>query len=72
MHVQFSPLMSYFTAQTARVNGELWYILGPQEGEPSASSFYHEILHYVVDPLTEKQEAALTRLEELFMLVEDK
>lgn len=51
MHVQFSPLMLYYTSQTVKVNGEIWFIFGPQDSDPSPSSFYHEALHYVIDPL---------------------
>jgi hypothetical protein len=71
IHVQFSPLMLYYTAQKVVVNGELWLIFGPQESEPSAASYYHEALHEVVDPITEKNEKSLTRLNELFELTKD-
>jgi hypothetical protein len=52
IHFQFCPLMLYFTGQTIKVNGEIWIIAGPQEGEPDESSFYHEALHHVISPLT--------------------
>jgi hypothetical protein len=66
MHVVFSPLMSYFTAQTDRVNGEIYFIFGPQESKPSPSSFYHEALHHVTDPLVEKHHTLAERLGGLF------
>jgi hypothetical protein len=70
MHVVFSPLMSYFTAQTDRVNGEIYFIFGPQECKPSPSSFYHEALHHVTDPLAEKYHALTERLSGLFALAD--
>jgi hypothetical protein len=72
IHVQFSPLMPYFTAQQATVNNELWLIFGPQEGETSASSYYHEVLHEVVNPITESNPSSLTKLDPLFQLLKDK
>jgi hypothetical protein len=70
MHVVFSPLMSYFTAQTDQVNGEIYFIFGPQEGKPSPSSFYHEALHHVTGPLTEKYQKQTERLTVLFALAD--
>jgi hypothetical protein len=70
MHVVFSPLMSYFTAQTDQVNGEIYFIFGPQEGKPSPSSFYHEALHHVTDPLAEKYHKLTERLGGLFALAD--
>lgn len=65
IHFQFSPLMLYFTAWTMKINGEMWIVAGPQEGEPDPSAFYHEALHFVVEPLTEKHSAEVARLSEL-------
>jgi hypothetical protein len=65
MQVVFSPLMSYFTAQTLQINGEIYFIFGPQEGKPSPSSFYHEALHHVTDPLAEKYHTLTERLSGL-------
>jgi hypothetical protein len=70
MHVVFSPLMSYFTAQTDQVNGEIYFIFGPQEGMPSPSSFYHEALHHVTGPLTEKHQNQTERLTGLSALAD--
>ena len=69
IHVVFSPLMSYFTAQNDNVNGELYLILGPQVSEPSAADFYHEALHQVLTPLTSRLDSSATsRLADLFVL----
>jgi hypothetical protein len=70
MHVVFSPLMLYFTAQTDQVNGEIYFIFGPQEGKPSPSSFYHEALHHVTDPLTEEYHKLTERLSGLIALAD--
>jgi hypothetical protein len=61
VHFQSMPLMLYFTAWTAKVNGEMWIVGGPQEGEPDASAFYHETLHHVVGPLVEKYTSEIDR-----------
>lgn len=69
IHVLYSPLMSYYTAQTDKVNGEIFLVLGPQDSKPSTASFYHEALHHVVTPLTEKLDSATTkRFDQLFKL----
>lgn len=65
IHFQFSPLMLYFTAWTMKVNGELWIVAGPQEGEPGASTFYHEALHSVVGPLSERYSHQVNNLSGL-------
>jgi hypothetical protein len=69
IHFQFCPLMLYFTGQTVKVNGEIWIIAGPQEGEPSESSFYHEALHHVISPLTATIDSTTAqRFADLFAL----
>ena len=70
MHVVFSPLMLYFTSQTDQANREIYFIIGPQEGKPSPSSFYHEALHHVTGPLTEKYQKQTERLSGLFALAD--
>jgi len=69
MHVVFAPLQSYFTAFTDKVNDEIYLVFGPQPSEPSPSSFYHEALHHVISPLTEKLDTNITnRFKELYTL----
>jgi hypothetical protein len=71
IHFQFAPLLSYFTAQTARVNGDIYIIAGPQEGEPSEAEFYHESLHHVVNPLVDALDSTTTaRFADLFRLAD--
>jgi hypothetical protein len=61
--------MSYFTSQTVKVNGEIYIIAGPQEGEPDESAFYHEALHHVITPLTATLDSGtLARFAPLFSL----
>jgi hypothetical protein len=69
MHVIFAPLQSYFTAFTNEVGDEIYLVFGPQPSEPSPSSFYHEALHHVLSPLTQKLDTSLTdRFKELYAL----
>jgi hypothetical protein len=71
IHFQLAPLLSYFTAQTARVNGDMYIIAGPQEGEPSEAEFYHESLHHVINPLVDALDSNTTnRFAGLFKLVD--
>jgi hypothetical protein len=71
IHYQFCPLMSYFTAQTITVNGEIWFVVGPQEGEPDESNFYHEALHHVVNPLVDALDSVtINSFADLFTLAD--
>jgi hypothetical protein len=72
IHFQFSPLMLYFTAWTMNVNGELWIVAGPQEGQPDASTFYHEALHSVLGPLRERYSHQIDSLNELLPVAKSK
>lgn len=66
IHFTISPLMSYFTAQTVRVNGDIWLINSPSTGEPGPSMFYHEALHHVVDPAVDKVSNRVQKTASLF------
>jgi hypothetical protein len=69
IHVVFAPLESYFTAFTETIGDEIYLVFGPQVSEPSPSSFYHEALHHVLSPLTEKLDSNVTnRFRELYIL----
>jgi hypothetical protein len=69
IHVFFAPLQSYFTAFTDQVNNEIYLVFGPQPSEPSPASFYHEALHHVLTPLTERLDTSVTnRFGELYVL----
>lgn len=71
VYYQFEPLMSYFTAQTAKVNGDIYIIAGPQESGPDESEFYHEALHHVVNPLVDALDSNTTaRFADLFRLAD--
>jgi len=54
IHFMICSQMSYYTAQQNIVNGDMYIIHGPSEGEPSPAFFYHEALHEIINPLTEK------------------
>ncbi len=66
------PQMSHFTAYTAEVNGNLYIIHGPGESEPSTEAFYHETLHHVINPLTEKHINLVNQYKELLEVSNDK
>ncbi len=69
IHVVFAPLQSYFRAFTDKVNNEIYLVFGPQPTKPSRSSFYHEALHHVTTPLTERLDTAVTnRFNDLYSL----
>lgn len=51
IHFEFMPLIPYFTSMTARVNGEIYIIVGPQEEKPDRSMFYYHLLNRVTIPL---------------------
>lgn len=73
IHFQESPLMSHFTAQTVKVNGEIWLVNSPSESKPGPSRFYHETLHHVIDPIVEQLHPdVIQRLEPLNELIKDK
>jgi len=69
MHVVFAPMLSHFTAFNVRVGEEIYLVFGPQVSEPSPSSFYHEVLHEVISPLTQRLDTNVTgRFKELYTL----
>lgn len=71
IHFQFEPLLLYFTAETEKVNGDIWIIAGPQEGNPDESEFYHEALHHVINPLVDALDSATTaKFSDLFKLAD--
>lgn len=67
-----SPLLSYFQAFTVTINGNVYLVFGPQPGEPSPASYYHEAGHYFVDPIVERNRRETDRLEPLFVLAREK
>lgn len=54
IYFQRVPLMSYYTAETLVVNGDIYIISGPMGGEPSESEFFHEALHHPIGEITRK------------------
>ena len=66
------PQMSHFTAYTAEVNGNLYIIHGPSESDPGPGAFYHEALHHVINPLTEKNINLVNQYKSLLEITDDK
>lgn len=62
---QTIPLMSYFTAQTLKVNGSIYIISGPTDGEPSEASFYHEALHHPIGEIIDKYSDLINRYSDI-------
>jgi hypothetical protein len=58
--------MSYFTAQTVRINGDIWLINSPSTGKPGPTAFYHESLHHVIDPVIDDFPELVREVEPLF------
>ncbi len=66
IHFQFMPLLPYFTSLTARVNGDIYIIVGPQQEKPDRSIFYYHLLTRVALPLVRSDSADVERLHGLF------
>lgn len=62
---QTIPLISYFTAQTIKVNGAIYIITGPTDGEPSEASFYHEALHHPIGEIIKKYSSLVNNHSEI-------
>ncbi len=65
IHYQVIPLMSYFTAQTVKVNGEIYIISGPTDGQPSEANFYHEALHHPIGEIVNKYSNLINKYSEI-------
>lgn len=65
IYFQVIPLMSYFTAQTVKVNGEIYIISGPTDGQPSEANFYHEALHHPIGELIDKYSDLINKYSEI-------
>ncbi len=65
IHFLVCPQMSYFTAQQNVINGDMYIIHGPSDGKPSPAAFYHEALHEIINPLTEKHSSNVNKYKEL-------
>ena len=72
IHFEFMPLIPYFTSMTARVNGEIYIIVGPQEEKPDRSMFYYHLLNRVTIPLVRNDSEDVSRLAGLFDAVKSK
>ncbi len=71
IHFMVCPQMSYFTAQQNTINGDLYIISGPTDGKPGPAAFYHEALHEVINPITEKYKYHVDKSDWLFPLAKE-
>ncbi|MCL4538237.1 MAG: hypothetical protein M1378_01320, partial [Bacteroidetes bacterium] len=62
----------YFASLTARVNGELYLIVGPQEDKPDESIFYYYLLFRAAIPLIRSDSVDVQRLAGLYDAVKSK
>jgi len=65
IYFSICPQMSHFTAFTTEINGNLYIINGPTDSKPGTGAFYHEALHHVINPLTEKYIDLVNQYKEL-------
>lgn len=72
IHFEFMPLLPYFTSMTAWVNGQVYFIVGPQEDKPDQSIFYYLLLNRVTFPLVRNDSENVKRLAGLFDAVRSK
>lgn len=72
IHFQYMPLLPYFVSLTARVNGDIYMIIGPQEDKPDKSIFYYQLLTRVTMPLVRGDSSGADRLYALYDSVRSK
>ncbi len=72
IHFEYMPLIPYFTSMTAWINGQVYFIVGPQETKPDQSIFYYLLLNRVTFPLVRKDSENVQRLAGLFDAVRSK
>ncbi len=63
---QLMPMLPYYASLTARVNGDIYIIVGPQENTPDKSVFYYYLLRYVAMPLVRNDSMEVGRIHGLF------
>ena len=72
IHFEYMPLLPYFTSMTARINGEIYIIVGPQEDRPDKSIFYYHLFNRVSIPLVRNDSEDVQQLAGLFDSVKSK
>jgi hypothetical protein len=72
IHFQFMPLLPYFASLTARVNGDVYVIVGPQEDKPDRSIFYYHLLTRIALPLVRSDSSDMARTAGLYDAVKSK
>lgn len=63
---QLMPVLPYYASLTARVNGEIYIIVGPQELTPDKSVFYYYLFRYVTMPLVRADTTDVGRIAGLY------
>ncbi|MFZ1080822.1 MAG: hypothetical protein WAO19_02730 [Candidatus Kryptoniota bacterium] len=66
INFEFMPMLPYYASLTARVNGEIYLIVGPQEDNPDRSIFYYYLLRYVAMPLVRADTTDAGRIDGLY------
>jgi len=72
INFQLMPMLPYYASLTARVNGEIYIIVGPQEDQPDQSIFYYYLFRYVVMPLVRSDSVDVNRIKGLYDSVKSK
>lgn len=69
LHFQFNPLLDFESVQAIRIDNDLYVIAGPSAKGPSESIFFHQLLHFVLGPLTSRHARDIDQSAPLFQLV---
>ncbi len=72
IHFQSMPLLPYYASLTARVNGDIYVIVGPQEEKPDKSIFYYHLLTRIALPLVKSDSTDVARIQGLYDAVKSK
>ncbi len=72
INFQIMPVLPYYASLTARVDDEIYIIVGPQELMPDRSIFYYYLFRYVTMPLVRNDSAEVGRIHGLFDSVKAK
>lgn len=72
IYFEFMPILPYYTSMTAWIDGQVYFIVGPQQDKPDQSIFYYLLLNRVTFPLVRKESKDVKRLAGLFDAVKSK
>lgn len=71
IHFTICPQLSHWTAFTESLGDDIYIIHGPPDATPGPDVFYHEALHHIINPLTDKHVAEIQRFEPLLKLAQE-